>query len=201
MKTVVLDRDGVINKDSDSFIKSPEEWSPIPGSLEAIARLCRADYKIVVATNQSGIARGLLDIDTLNRIHNRMLHHIRQKGGEIDAIFFCPHSADFNCECRKPKPGMFLDLATRLKINLTGVPAVGDSRRDLECAMAVNALPVLVRTGKGQRTETQIGADGSDPRFAKIPVFDNLSKFTEALLRGDLDDSIEALSQGAGLTT
>ena len=142
MRLVILDRDGVINQDSDDFIKSPEEWIPIPGSLEAIARLCRAEFRIVIITNQSGIARGKLTIDTLNRIHTRMLEHIHQKGGEIDAIMICPHGPDDNCECRKPKPGMFLELAQRLKINLSGVPAVGDSVRDVEAARAAKALPV-----------------------------------------------------------
>lgn len=194
MKLVILDRDGVINEDSESFVRTPEEWRPIPGSLEAIARLCRADYRIVIATNQSGIARGLLDIDTLNLIHNRMLDHVRQKGGQIDAIFFCPHNMEDNCECRKPKPGMLQDIAARLKVNVTGVPVVGDCLRDLESARAVDALPVLVRTGKGERTETGIRAGDSDGDFSHIPVFDDLSGFADALLAGGLSEYISALS-------
>lgn len=194
MKLVILDRDGVINEDSESFVKTPEEWRPIPGSLEAIARLCRADYRILISTNQSGIARGLLDIDTLNLIHNRMLNHVRQKGGEIDAIFFCPHSAEDNCECRKPKPGMLQDIAARLKVNVTGVPIVGDSLRDLESARAVDALPVLVRTGKGKRTEAGIRAGDWGDGLAQVPVFDDLSGFADALLGGGLGEYISALS-------
>ncbi|NOZ11955.1 MAG: D-glycero-beta-D-manno-heptose 1,7-bisphosphate 7-phosphatase [Gammaproteobacteria bacterium] len=182
MRLVILDRDGVINEDSDDFIKSPEEWLPIPGSLEAITRLCREDYRVVLATNQSGIARGLFDMDTLNQIHLRMLDQIRQKGGEIDAIFFCPHGPDDHCDCRKPKAGMFRDIADRLHINMTGVPAVGDSLRDIQAARAVNALPVLVRTGKGQKT-----LDNMSKHEAKgVVVFEDLYGFSEALLTGQL---------------
>ncbi|MDJ0955289.1 MAG: D-glycero-beta-D-manno-heptose 1,7-bisphosphate 7-phosphatase [Arenicellales bacterium] len=180
MRLVILDRDGVINQDSDDFIKSPEEWIPIPGSLEAIARLCRAEFRIVIITNQSGIARGKLTIDTLNRIHTRMLEHIHQKGGEIDAIMICPHGPDDNCECRKPKPGMFLELAQRLKINLSGVPAVGDSVRDVEAARAAKALPVLVRTGKGMRNAKLLSASED---FDDVPVFEDLAAFANDLLR------------------
>ncbi len=182
MRLVILDRDGVINEDSDDFIKSPEEWLPIPGSLEAITRLCREDYRVVLATNQSGIARGLFDMHTLNQIHLRMLDQIRQKGGEIDAIFFCPHGPDDHCDCRKPQAGMFRDIADRLHINMTGVPAVGDSLRDIQAARAVNALPVLVRTGKGQET-----LDNMSKHEAKgVVVFEDLYSFSEALLTGQL---------------
>ena len=127
-KLVILDRDGVINHDSDDYIKSPEEWVPIPGSLEAIARLHREGYKVIVATNQSGVGRGLFDMDTLGRIHARMLEAVRAKGGEIDAIFFCPHKPEDNCGCRKPQPGLFQEIAERLKVNLNGVYAVGRHR-------------------------------------------------------------------------
>lgn len=182
MRLVILDRDGVINEDSDEFIKSPEEWVPIPGSLEAIARLCRAECRIVIATNQSGVARGLLSLDTLNRIHARMLEHIRQRGGEIDAIMICPHGPDDGCDCRKPSPGMFLELAQRLKINLNDVPAVGDSVRDLQAARAANASPVLVRTGKGLASVDWIAHHGG---FDDVPVFDDLAAFAAELLRSD----------------
>lgn len=180
MRLVILDRDGVINQDSDDFIKSPEEWIPIPGSLEAIARLCRAEFRIVIVTNQSGIARGMLTIDTLNRIHTRMLEHIHQKGGEIDAIMICPHGPEDNCECRKPKPGMFLELAQRLKINLSGVHAVGDSLRDVEAARAAKALPVLVKTGKGMQNSKLLSASED---FGDVPVFEDLAAFANDLLR------------------
>lgn len=180
MQLIILDRDGVINENSPDYIKSPEEWVPIPGSLEAIARLCRAEYRIVIVTNQSGIGRGLFTIDTLNRIHTRMLEHIRQKGGEIDAIMICPHAPGDNCECRKPKPGMFLELARRLKINLNQVPAVGDSLRDIEAAQAADASPVLVRTGQGLHSIEQNSSQGA---LGAVPVFDNLAEFADDFLR------------------
>ena len=180
MQLVILDRDGVINEDSDEYIKSPEEWVPIPGSLEAIARLCRAEFRIVIATNQSGIARGLLTIDTLHRIHTRMLEHIRQKGGDVDAIMVCPHAPEDHCQCRKPRPGMLLELAERLKVNLTNVPLVGDSVRDVEAARAVQASPVLVRTGKGRASAEQLRADAD---LRGIPVYEDLADFTNSFLR------------------
>ena len=152
MKIIILDRDGVINYDSPQFIKSPEEWKPIPGSLEAIARLNQAGYRVVVATNQSGIGRGLFDMATLNAIHDKMYRALTQFGGRIDALFFCPHAAELNCPCRKPRPGMFEEISRRFNVELTGVPAVGDARRDLETAVAVGARPLLVLTGKGQLT-------------------------------------------------
>lgn len=152
MKLIILDRDGVINFDSDQFIKSPEEWRPIPGSLEAIAQLTHANYRVVVATNQSGIGRGLFDMATLNSIHDKMHKAVAAAGGRIDAIFFCPHTTADNCECRKPKPGMLKDIAQRFNTDLKEVPAVGDSLRDLQAAAAVKATPILVLTGKGKKT-------------------------------------------------
>ena len=152
MKLVILDRDGVINHDSDQFIKSPEEWKPIPGSLTAIARLNQAGYRVVVATNQSGIGRGLFETDTMIAIHDKMFKALAQVGGHIDAIFFCPHTHEDNCECRKPKPGMFREIAARFNADLAGVPAIGDSLRDLQSAQAAGAQPVLVLTGKGRKT-------------------------------------------------
>ena len=133
---VILDRDGVINHDSDDYIKSPDEWQPLPGSLEAIARLCRADYTVIVATNQAGGGRGLFSLEMLTRIHRKMASSIRDKGGRLDSIFFCPHSPADQCGCRKPKPGMLLEISDRLSIGLSGVPFVGDSLRDLEAAAA-----------------------------------------------------------------
>ena len=157
MKLIILDRDGVINYDSDQFIKSPEEWKPIPGSLEAIARLCQADYRVVVTTNQSGVGRGLFDMHTLNAIHDKMHKAVALTGGRIDAIFFCPHAADADCRCRKPKTGMLEEVAARYNASLHGVPAVGDSLRDLESAARVGAQPILVLTGKGAKTQTKGG--------------------------------------------
>jgi D-glycero-D-manno-heptose 1,7-bisphosphate phosphatase len=132
MKLVILDRDGVINHDSDQFIKSPDEWKPIPGSLEAIARLSQAGYRVVVATNQSGVGRGLFDMATLNAIHDKMHKAVMHAGGRIDAIFFCPHAADADCNCRKPRSGMIEAIAERYNVELGEVPAIGDSLRDLE---------------------------------------------------------------------
>ena len=152
MKIIVLDRDGVINFDSDQFIKSPEEWKPIPGSLEAIARLNEAGWRVVVASNQSGVGRGLFDMDTLNAINEKMVKAIGHVGGRLDAIFFCPHAADSPCECRKPKPGMFLQIAERFNVDLDGMPVVGDSLRDLQAGVAVGCKPYLVLTGKGKKT-------------------------------------------------
>jgi len=152
MKLIVLDRDGVINHDSDRFIKTPEEWRAIPGSLEAIAWLNQRGYRIVVATNQSGIGRGLLDIAAFNAINDKMSRQLAQVGGRIDAIFFCPHAADAHCECRKPKPGMLREIARRFSSDLKGIPVVGDSLRDLQSAQEVGAQPVLVTTGKGKGT-------------------------------------------------
>ena len=152
MKLVILDRDGTINHDSDQYIKSPAEWKPIKGSLESIARLTQAGWRVVVATNQSGIGRGLFDMATLNAIHDTMHRAVHQAGGRIDAIFFCPHAGDANCECRKPKPGMLLEIAKRMNVDLDGVPMVGDSLRDLQAAAAAGARPVLVLTGKGRQT-------------------------------------------------
>jgi D-glycero-D-manno-heptose 1,7-bisphosphate phosphatase len=152
MKLVILDRDGTINQDSDQYIKSPLEWKPIPGSLEAIARLTQGGWRCVVATNQSGIARGLFDMATLNAIHTEMHRVVNLAGGRIDAIFFCPHAADADCECRKPKPGLLREIAKRLDVQLAGVPMIGDSLRDLEAAVAAGAKPYLVLTGKGKKT-------------------------------------------------
>lgn len=152
MKLVILDRDGVINHDSEQYIKSPSEWKPIKGSLEAIARLTQGGYRVVVATNQSGVARGLFDMSTLNAIHDGMHKAVAAAGGRIDAIFFCPHAADAGCDCRKPKPGLLLEISKRLNMPLGNVSFVGDSLKDLQAAVAAGARPVLVLTGKGRKT-------------------------------------------------
>lgn len=184
MRLAILDRDGVINEDSPDFVKTPEQWVPIPGSLEAIARLCRAEYRVVIVTNQSGVGRGLFTLDMMNKINMRMFELINQKGGEIDAVLFCPHTPDAGCECRKPKPGMFNELARRLKVNLTGIPAVGDSIRDLEAAVAAGVEPVLVRTGQGEHTLEAIRRDGSE-RLKQVPVYDNLAAFVDHHMLND----------------
>lgn len=195
MKTVILDRDGVINQDSDEFIKSVEEWQPIPGSLEALALLHRHDYRVVVISNQSGIARGLFSQATLNDIHRHMLAETRNKGGLIDAVFFCPHGPDDGCSCRKPASGMFTDVASRLKIEMSGVPAVGDSLRDLQAAQEAGALPVLVKTGKGNATARMLKKKDSPITIEDVISFKDLASFTDALLAGELDENIrESLS-------
>ena len=171
MKLLMLDRDGVINQDSDQYIKSPAEWKPIKGSIEAIARLTQAGWRIVVATNQSGIARGLFDTSTLNAIHDVMHKAVIQAGGRIEAIFFCPHAADSNCECRKPKPGMLQEIERRLNIPLAGVPFVGDSLRDMQAAAAAGARPILVLTGKGKKTRDAGGLPESTEIFPDLAAF------------------------------
>lgn len=152
MKLIILDRDGVINEDSTQYIKSPEEWKPIAGSLEAIAKLNQWGYRVVVATNQSGVGRGLFDMDLLNAIHDKMQKTLVQAGGRIDAVFFCTHTNTDQCDCRKPKPGMLVQISERYNTPLAGVPAVGDSMRDLLAARAAGAQPILVMTGKGRDT-------------------------------------------------
>jgi D-glycero-D-manno-heptose 1,7-bisphosphate phosphatase len=179
VKLIILDRDGVINYDSDKFIKSPDEWRPIPGSLEAIARLNHAGFRVVVATNQSGLGRGLFDMATLIAIHDKMHKALAQVGGRIDAVFYCPHTADSECECRKPKPGMFTEIGNRFGAELTGVPCVGDSVRDLQAAAAVEAQPILVLSGKGEKTLR----DGVFP--ANTIIFPDLAFVATALLAGD----------------
>lgn len=152
MKLVILDRDGVINHDSAQFIKSPDEWKPIAGSLEAIALLNQNGYRIALATNQSGIGRGLFDMATLNAIHDKMHKALAQVGGRIDALFYCPHAAEANCICRKPKPGMIEEISKRFGMDLKGVPSVGDSLRDLQASDRLGTQTILVRTGKGEQT-------------------------------------------------
>lgn len=152
MKLVILDRDGVLNQDSANFIKNPNEWIPIPGSLEAVALLNQSGFRIVVATNQSGISRGLFDMATLNSIHDKMHRELAQVGGRMDAVFYCPHAADDHCDCRKPKTGMIEDIGKRFSVELNEVPAVGDSLRDLQAFADAGCQPILVRTGKGEET-------------------------------------------------
>jgi len=177
MKLIILDRDGVINQDSDDYIKSADEWIPVAGSLEAIARLSKAGYRVIVATNQSGLARGLYDMNELNHIHDKMLNTLADAGGAIDSIFICPHGPDDACGCRKPKPGMFLDIGARLGVRLEGVPAVGDSLRDIEAARSVHAQPILVRTGKGGHTLSNY-AGAND-----LLVYDDLAGVVDDLLK------------------
>jgi D-glycero-D-manno-heptose 1,7-bisphosphate phosphatase len=164
---VILDRDGVINVDSDSFVKSPEEWQALPGSLEAIAELNRHGFKVVVITNQSGIARGLFDFATLELMHDKMRQMLMVLGGRIEAIYFCPHGPNDVCECRKPKPGLFTQFAIDKQVDLKNVYSVGDSFRDIAASVAAGAQPILVKTGKGLKTQQ------NHPEL-NIPIFENL---------------------------
>lgn len=172
---MILDRDGVINEDSDDYIKSVAEWVPIPGSLEAIARLCQGGYRVFVASNQAGIGRGLFDYDALMAMHARLQQSVKALGGQIDGIAFAPEHPDQATEMRKPHPGMLRDIARRLGIPLDGVPFVGDTVADLQAARASGASPILVRTGKGLRTETVREAAG-------VPIYDDLAAFVSDLL-------------------
>jgi len=176
-RLVILDRDGVINQDSDDFIKSTDEWQPIDGSLDAIGRLTRAGYTVAVATNQSGVGRGLLSEEMLAAIHRKLVDEARRHGGIVDAIEYCPHRPDEGCDCRKPLPGLLLRLAARYGTELGGVPVIGDSRRDLDAAMAVHARPVLVRTGKGAKTERELVEAGVD-----VETFDDLGDAVDGIV-------------------
>ena len=179
MKLIILDRDGVINHDSDQFIKSPEEWQPIDGSLDAIAFLTQAGYTLAVATNQSGIARGYFNVQTLNEMHAKMHKLVRQAGGEISGVWFCPHTADSNCDCRKPKTGMILDILDRFQAQASETYLVGDSLRDLQAIASAGGKPILVRTGKGMKT---LAKDSENlPRGTQI--FDSLLDFAVHLVR------------------
>tara|TARA_Y100000588_G_scaffold188387_1_gene202391 strand:+ start:366 stop:905 length:540 start_codon:yes stop_codon:yes gene_type:complete len=177
MKLLILDRDGVINQENDRFVKSPEEWHALPGSLEAISKASRSEYQVVIATNQSGLTRGLFDIDALNAIHARMLHEVALLGGHIEAVFFCPHGPDDGCPCRKPAPGMFINIGERLNVALRDTPVVGDRLGDITAARAVAARPILVRTGHGATTESD--CEGLDD----VEIYDNLASAVDQLLR------------------
>jgi len=184
MKLVILDRDGTINEDRDDFVKSADEWVPIAGALEAIARLNHAGWHTVIATNQSGLARGLLDMARLNAIHARMNRELAAVGGRIDAIFFCPHGPGDGCDCRKPLPGLFTRIAERYGVDLHKSPAVGDSLRDIQAGAAAGALPHLVRTGKC----AGLDAAAIEGLCAQVPgtlVHDDLAAFATHLIVGD----------------
>ena len=178
MKLIILDMDGVINQDSDDYIKTELEWQAIPGSLQAIARLNHNGFHVVTATNQSGLARGKLTLRELNRIHKKMHTHLAQYGGVIEAVFFCSHDPDEGCACRKPKPGLFKEIERRLHTSVHGVPVIGDRLSDIQAALSVGARPILVRTGKGQKQLDE----GLIPD--NIPVYDDLAQVTSALLAG-----------------
>jgi D-glycero-D-manno-heptose 1,7-bisphosphate phosphatase len=174
---VVLDRDGVINQDSSAFVKSAEEWLPLSESIAAIAALSRAGFTVAIASNQSGLARGLFDAAALATMHEKMQRLVAAEGGRVDHIIVCPHGPDDGCDCRKPKPGMLLKLGKHYGVSLHGVPTVGDSLRDLEAAAAAGARPILVRTGNGEITAGSLPAE-----FASIEVYDDLAAAAAALV-------------------
>jgi D-glycero-D-manno-heptose 1,7-bisphosphate phosphatase len=174
---LILDRDGVINQDSSEFVKSADEWLPLDGSIDAIAALSEGGFTIAVATNQSGLSRGLFDSTALTAIHRKMQDLVSAAGGRIDRVVVCPHGPDDDCDCRKPKPGLFYQLGEYYGIPLGGVPAVGDSLRDIQAAEAAGARPILVRTGNGQRA-----ANSLPPALSDIEVFDDLAAAATALL-------------------
>ena len=176
MKLLILDRDGVINQDSDDYIKSVAEWLPLPGAVEAIAALSKAGWTIAVATNQSGLARGYFDLATLEAMHAELKRLVGERGGRVDAIHYCPHGPDDDCSCRKPLPGMIEAIGRQFDADLRGVWLVGDSLRDLEAGLAVGCQPVLVKTGKGERSLAK-------PLPAGTLVFDDLAAVARHLLQ------------------
>jgi D-glycero-D-manno-heptose 1,7-bisphosphate phosphatase len=177
MKLIILDRDGVINYDSKDYIKSPYEWQAIPGSLEAISLLNSANYTISVATNQSGIARGLFTKPQMHSIHKKLHREAKKKNAEIDSIFYCPHGPEDHCDCRKPKPGLLAKIATYYEISLEKVYFVGDSLRDIECALNFGAKPVLLLTGNGEASK-----DHKLIHKNNVPIFADLMQFSKHLL-------------------
>ena len=178
---VILDRDGVINQDSDDYIKTLDEWIPIPGSIEAIARLSQHGFTVTVATNQSGIGRGFIDLDNLEAMHERLYELVESAGGKIAAIFYCPHLPDDDCECRKPKPGLITAIETEFGESALGAWMIGDAQRDLEAGIAKGCIPVLVRTGKGERTLAKMQAEQSDV-WQGLRVYSDLATAVDALL-------------------
>ena len=197
VKLIILDRDGTINEDRDDFVKSPEEWVPIPGALEAIARLNHAGWHTVVATNQSGLGRGLFDMATLNAMHVKMNQLLAKQGGRIDAVFFCPHTPEDGCSCRKPLPGLFEQIGERFGVELQQVPVVGDGLRDLQAGVAVGCRPHLVRTGKGAALQD---AQIEEIR-AELPgtlVHKDLAAFAEHMIRVERQGRVDAGATDVG---
>jgi D-glycero-D-manno-heptose 1,7-bisphosphate phosphatase len=176
-RLVILDRDGVINRESPEFVKTPDEWLPLDGSIEAIARLSAAGFTVAIATNQSGIGRKLLDRPTLEAMHEKMRALVRGAGGNIGRIVYCPHLPDDGCDCRKPQPGLYLKLARQYGVPLDGVPIIGDSVRDLEAARAVSARPILVLTGNGSKTQAALAKTGET-----VETYPDLAAAADALI-------------------
>jgi D-glycero-D-manno-heptose 1,7-bisphosphate phosphatase len=197
MKLVILDRDGTINEDRDDFVKSADEWVPVPGALEAIARLNHAGWHTVLATNQSGLGRGLFDMATLNAIHLKMNQALATFGGRIDAVFFCPHTPDEACDCRKPAPGLFVQIGQRYGIDLKDVPVVGDSLRDLQAGAGAGCPPHLVLTGKA----AQLDDDQLAQWLQQVPgtqVHTDLRAFAEHLVERERAHRAATGAHGSG---
>lgn len=180
MKLIILDRDGTINCDSEDFIKTPDEWLPLPGALEAIARLNHAGWHVVIASNQSGLGRGLFDVTALNAIHAKMHKLLAAVGGRIDAVFYCPHSPEESCKCRKPLPGLFEQIAARTGVQLKDVPMAGDSLRDVQAGAAAGCEPHLVLSGKSAHYR-----EGGQPEGlpAGTILHDDLSAFADFIIK------------------
>jgi D-glycero-D-manno-heptose 1,7-bisphosphate phosphatase len=189
MKVVVLDRDGVINEDSDTFVKTLDEWIPIDGSIEAIARLYEHGFTIAVATNQSGVGRGLISEDALDAMHAKLLELVREAGGDIATIAYCPHKPEDYCDCRKPQSGLFDQIAATIGCDLEGAWTIGDSLRDLQAGAARGCTPVLVRTGKGAKTEMALEEDAGE--FENLEVFDNLDEAADYLIQQTPPDIVQ----------
>lgn len=183
IKLIILDRDGVVNEDSPEYIKSPTEWHAIPGSLEAIAKLNQANFKVVVATNQSGLARGYFTQETLEQIHQKMLTQIANVGGHLDGIFICPHGPQDNCDCRKPKPGLLLQIAAKFNLKPEELLLIGDSMRDLLAAKACGANAILVKTGNGTKTLAN--------QQITVPIFDNLAQAATAIIENKISFPVD----------
>jgi D-glycero-D-manno-heptose 1,7-bisphosphate phosphatase len=197
IKLIVLDRDGTINEDRDDFVKSADEWVPLPGALEAIARLNHAGWHTVVATNQSGLGRGTFDMAALNSMHVKMNQMLAKQGGRVDAVFFCPHAPDEACNCRKPLPGLFQQIGERFGVSLQDVPVVGDTLRDLQAGAAVGCQPHLVLTGKGARLD----AAQIEALCAQVPgtqVHADLAAFAEYMIRAERKGRADAGESDSG---
>lgn len=194
-KLVILDRDGVINEDSDAFVKTLEEWIPIPGSIDAIARLCEHGFTVAIATNQSGVGRGLFSTDTLDAMHSKLLALVHDAGGDIATIAYCPHVPEDYCDCRKPQSGLLDDIGNTLSVDLEGAWVIGDSLRDLQAGLARGCVPILVRTGKGAATEQKLEDDPTlldeHPELETLEVFENLEEAADYLIQQTPPDIVQ----------
>jgi len=195
MAIIVLDRDGVINQQTGEHITRVDEWTPIPGSIEAMVRLSQAGYQLAIATNQDGLALGLFDLDDLEAIHARLRALVEDAGGEVAGIFYCPHSDEDHCRCRKPKTGLLDAIEAEFDTSLHGSYMVGDRLKDLQVAQAKGCKPVLVKTGLGQQTLRAL-LDDPDPQLADTTVFDDLAQFADFLLQRNCSPTSDKNANG-----